>query len=116
MNIVLLNIVPALMNTIVLIGALVWLIIVRHRLGRLAMSLLGAGLALLTFNLFGNVLLSLSISESIGAADWHVEQIVLTGVLFALIHAVGLGLVIAAALVPRPPANAYGEHTPQYLE
>lgn len=106
-SLVLLSLVPSLLNLIVLIGGVVWLIIARDRLGQPAIRLLGAGLALLTVNLFGGGLLNLSISESIGPdSDWHVQQILLTGALSAVIHAVGLGLIIAAALV-RPPAGPH---------
>ena len=94
------------LNLIVLIGSIVWAVSARHRLGPPAVRLLCSGIVLIMLNLIGLTLLNLTVSQWAGPAGWHVEQIIISNMISAMIHSVGLGLIIASSLVRRP-ADAY---------
>lgn len=102
---------PTVLNLIVLVGGLLWLAKVKERLSPLAIRLLGAGISLLLTNLVGYAMFNLSVSEAVGPGSWRVEQIVLIGLLSTLLHAAGLGFVIAAALVRRPAGPILADET-----
>ncbi|MBB5872021.1 lysylphosphatidylglycerol synthetase-like protein (DUF2156 family) [Allocatelliglobosispora scoriae] len=100
---VLTTIVGLVLNLAVLITGTVWAINARHRLGPLAMRLLIGGMAVIALDLIGSIVINMTAGLwSTGSSDWRVQQFMLVSMVTAVVHTVGLGLIIASSLVRRP--------------